>query len=79
MVFSGGHRVRVQGTDAATLIKTLNLPAHGPIRQAWTGEDLAEGWVDIQTENEGVILVNPAQVVYVRDVPDAEPLVHTGN
>jgi hypothetical protein len=79
MVFSGGHRVRVGGTDAATLIKTLGLPAFGPIRQAWSGEDLAEGWVDVQTEHEGVILVNPSQVAYVRDVRDEEPLAAYGN
>lgn len=71
LVFSGGHRVRVFGTNAETLIRTLNLPSTGPVRTP--GGSLADGWVNIQTENEGQILVNPAAVAYVRDVPDQEP------
>ncbi len=50
MVFSGGHRVLVQGSNAETLIQTLNLPGQGRVRTP-TGS-LAEGWVNIQTEDE---------------------------
>jgi hypothetical protein len=71
MVFSGGHRVRVIGTNAETLTRTLNLPSTGPVRTAWG--TLAEGWVSIQTEEEETILVNPATVAYVRDLPDQDP------
>lgn len=73
MVFSGGHRVRVRGTNAETLIQTLNLPAKDRVRTP-TGV-LAKGWVNLETEGEGVILVNPAQVGYVRDIEDAEPVL----
>lgn len=75
MVFSGGHRVRAKATDAVTLIQRLNLPAQEQIRMSDSGTMLAESWVDIETENEGVLLVNPAQVAYVRDVPDVEPVL----
>jgi hypothetical protein len=68
MVFSGGHRVRVVGTNAETLTRTLNLPSTGPVQAAWG--TLAKGWVNIQTEDEGTILVNPTTVAYVRDVED---------
>ena len=67
MVFSGGERVQVIGTNAVTLIRTLHRVHEAPIRPPGSGEDLAEGWIDIQTE-DGVILVNPAAVAYVRDV-----------
>ena len=72
MVFSGGHRVRVFGTSAETLIRTLNLPSTGPVRTP--GGSLAPGWIGIQTDTEGTILVNPSTVAYVRDVPDQEQL-----
>jgi hypothetical protein len=71
LVFSGGHRVRVLGTNAETLITTLNLPSTDPARTP--GGLLAEGWVGIQTEDEGTILVNPRTVARIRDVPDQEP------
>ncbi len=74
MVFTDGHRVRAVGTNAATLTRTLNRPASEEICLP-TGEVLAPGWIDIQTEREGVILVNPAQVAYVRDVPDHQPIL----
>jgi hypothetical protein len=74
MVFSGGHHVRVIGTNAETLTRTLNLPSTGPVRTAWGA--LPEGWVNIQTEDEGTILVNPGTVAYVRDVPDVETVEH---
>lgn len=35
---------------------------------------LAEGWIDVQTD-DGVILVNPAQVAYVRDVEEPAPVL----
>lgn len=73
MIFGGGHRVRVTGTNAETLIRTLNLPAKQPVRTP-TGV-LAEGWVNVQSEKEGVLLVNPAQVAYVRDLPEQEPVL----
>lgn len=74
MVFSNGHRVRVAGTNAPTLTLTLARPGHEQIRLP-TGEALAPGWIDIQTEDEGVILVNPTSVAYVRDVEDHEPVM----
>ena len=40
-------------------------PVFPPVR------NLHPGWIDIQTEEEGVILVNAAQVAYVRDIEDA--------
>jgi hypothetical protein len=69
MVFSGGHRVKVAMTNAQTLIQTLNRPGLGKPIQTPHGE-LAPGWVDIETEDEGVILVNPASVAFVRDIED---------
>jgi hypothetical protein len=74
LVFSGGHSVIVVGTNAETLIRTLNRPASGEEIQLPSGQRLAAGWVDVQTEDRGVILVNPAQVAYVRDAPDQEPV-----
>lgn len=68
MVFNGGHRVRVKGSNADTLTRTLHRPASGEEIRLPTGQRLAPGWVDIDTEEEGVILVNPAQVAYVRNV-----------
>jgi hypothetical protein len=76
LVFGGGHRVRVVGTNAETLIRTLNRPVSEEIRLP-SGQVLAPGWVDIQAEREGAILVNPSQVAYVRDVPDQEPVMET--
>lgn len=77
LIFSGGHRIVVGGTNAAVLTRSLNRAEGAEIRLP-TGETLAPGWVDVQTESEGVILVNPSQVAYVRDVPDQEPVLdHT--
>lgn len=76
LVFSGGHRVRVIGTNAEGLIQSLNRAARGEeIRPPLSPLPLAEGWVDVETEAEGVILVNPSEVAYVRDVPDHEPVL----
>lgn len=69
MVFSNGQRVRVVGTNAPVLTLTLNRAGHEQIRLP-SGETLAPGWINIQTEDQGVILVNPASVAYVRDVED---------
>lgn len=71
LVFNGGERVRVIGTNAPTLTRNLDRVRQGPIRLP-SGENLAPGWVDVQTE-DGVILVNPAAVAYVRDVEDSVP------
>lgn len=67
LVFSNGHRVRVIGTNAPTLTLTLARPGNEQIRLP-SGETLAPGWVDVDTEDEGVILVNPVSVAYVRDI-----------
>jgi hypothetical protein len=76
LVFSDGHQVRVSGTNAEGLIQGLNRASRGEeIRSPSTGTPLAPGWFPAQTESEGVILVNPSQVVYVRDVPDQEPVL----
>ena len=75
LVFNGGHRVGVIGTNAEGLIRNLNRVSQGPIRPPGSASPLAEGWVDVQTEEEGVILVNPLSVAYVRDVPDQEPVL----
>jgi hypothetical protein len=73
MVFSGGNRVQVLGTNAETCIRTLNRGLGGEeIRVPGSSSPLAQGWVDVQSD-EGVILVNPRTVAYVRDVPDQEP------
>lgn len=69
IVFNWGHRLRVVGTNAPNLTLTLDRAAVGT--RLPTGEDVAPGWIDIQTEEEGVILVNASQVAYVRDVEDA--------
>jgi hypothetical protein len=76
MVFSGGHRVRVVGTNAETLTRTLHLPATGEEVRLPTGQRLAPGWADVQTETEGTIFVNPTTVAYVRDVPDPQTVEH---
>ncbi|HYQ78445.1 MAG TPA: hypothetical protein VEP91_04960 [Solirubrobacterales bacterium] len=76
LVFSDGHQVRVSGTNAEGLIQGLNraLKEEG-IRSPSTGTPLAPGWFPAQTESGGVILVNPSQVAYVRDVPDQKPIL----
>jgi hypothetical protein len=73
MVFSGGERVSVVGTNAETLTLTLNRVKEGPIRLVGGGQ-LGEGWIDVQTD-DGVILVNPAQVAYVRDIEEPAPVL----
>jgi hypothetical protein len=77
VVFSGGHRVRVIGADAETLIQNLCRASQGPVKVPGSPYPLAEGWVDVQTEDEGVVLVNPAQVAYVRDVEDMPQVEET--
>ncbi len=62
MVFSGGHRVIVIGTNAAGLIQALDR----------SGSD---GWVPVSTEVEGEILVNPNQVAYLREIGDQESVL----
>jgi hypothetical protein len=73
LVFSGGEKVSVVGTNAETLTLNLNRAKDGPVRMT-SGVHLGEGWVDVQTDN-GVILVNPVQVAYVRDVAEDEPIL----
>jgi hypothetical protein len=76
MVFSGGERVKVVGTNAETLTQNLNRASGSePIRLPGSASPLAPGWVDVQTEN-GVILVNPATVAYVRDLPEPGEVVY---
>lgn len=76
LVFSGGHRVRVSGTNAEGLIQNLNRASRGEqIRPAGSPVPLAEGWADVQTEAEGVIFVNPSQVAYVHEGPEQEPVL----
>lgn len=77
LIFSGGHRVRVIGADAESLIQNLGRATQGAVKVPGSPYPLAEGWVDVQTENEGVILVNPAQVAYVRDVDDMPQVEET--
>jgi hypothetical protein len=67
IVFTGGHRVITSFADAKAIIRNLNRATVGPV-QTPTGW-LAEGWVDIETD-EGVIFVSPSQVAYVRDLED---------
>jgi len=74
LVFGGGHRIAVEGTNAAVLTRSLHRAGSAEIRLP-TGETLAPGWVDVQTASEGVILVNPSQVAYVRDLPDQESVL----
>jgi hypothetical protein len=69
IIFNSGHRLHVVATNAPTLTQTLARATADRTRLP-TGETLALGWTDIQTEEEGVILVNAAQVAYVRDVED---------
>jgi hypothetical protein len=73
LVFSGGERVSVVGTNAETLTVSLNRAKEGSIRLA-NGSQLGDGWIDVQTD-DGVILVNPAQVAYVRDVEKPAPVL----
>jgi hypothetical protein len=73
LVFSGGERVTIIGTNAETLLQTLNLPAEQVIRGP-NGQMLAPVWTHLQTP-DGTIFVNPAQVAqvaYVEDVADVE-------
>lgn len=76
LVFSGGHQVQVRGGNAESLIQSLNRASKGEeIRSLSSGSVLPPGWLPVQTESEGEILVNPAEVAYVRDVPDQEPVL----
>jgi hypothetical protein len=76
LVFSGGHRVRVSGGNAESLIQSLNRAfKREEIRSLSSGAQLAPGWLPVQTESEGEILVNPGEVAYVRDLPDQEPVL----
>jgi hypothetical protein len=76
LVFSGGHRVQVSGGNAESLIQSLNRASRGEeVRSLSSGTPLAQGWLAVQTEGEGEILVNPAEVAYVRDVPNQEPVL----
>ncbi len=72
IVFTGGHRVTTSAADAKAITHNLSRADDGP---AWTPTgELAEGWVDIETD-EGTILVNRDQVAYVRNVVDPEPVL----
>lgn len=69
----------------------IKFESAAPMPKAWSKASIAQseekrfalpapglrwpGWFPVQTEAEGVILVNPAQVAYVRDVPDQEPVL----
>jgi hypothetical protein len=75
MVFSGGHRVRVATTNAEGLALALNRPRQGKEIRSARGSILSPGWMEVETEDEGVIVVNPEQVAYVRDVKDFEPIL----
>lgn len=73
LVFSGGHRVQVSGGSAESLIQGLNRAAKGEeIRSLSSGALLPQGWLPVQAESEGEILVNPTEVAYVRDVPEKD-------
>lgn len=68
--------MRVSGTNAEGLIQSLNRATNREqIRHPGSGVPLAKGWLDVETETEGMILVNPSEVAYVRDVPDQEPVL----
>jgi len=76
LVFSNGQRVRVSGTNAEGLTRSLNrASSEEEIRSPSTGGPLPQGWLPVQTEEEGEILVNPSEVAYVRDVPNQEPVL----
>jgi hypothetical protein len=77
MVFGGGHRVRVATTNAEGLTLTLNRPKQGQGIRTARGSTLPPGWIEVETEDEGVILVNPASVAYVRDVEDMPQVEET--
>lgn len=74
MVFSGGHRVRVDTTNAEGLALTLNRPKRGEEIRSARGSIIPPGWIEVDAD-EGSILVNPDQVAYVRDIPDQEPVM----
>lgn len=69
MVFSGGHVVRVPTTNAEGLALTLNRPKSRQEIRSARGSILPPGWIEIQAE-DGIALVNPDQVAYLRDVSD---------
>lgn len=69
MVFSDGHRVGVATTNAEGLASTLTRSRRGEEIRSTRGSILPPGWVEIQAD-EGVILVNPDRVAYVRDVEE---------
>lgn len=78
IVFSDGVRMRAVMTDAETLRRTLNYARMTAVDEDPSAvANAASGWARVETETEGVIYVNPAQVAYVRDVPDKEILEHT--
>lgn len=60
---------RGAGADAESLIRNLGRASQGEVKVPGSPYPLAKGWVDVQTK-EGVVIVNPAQVAYVRDIPD---------
>jgi hypothetical protein len=65
IIFGGGERLVVPAGDAESVIESLNRCRGGPIRIP--GGQLAAGWVDVLSM-DGVVLVNPDQVAYVRDL-----------
>lgn len=75
IVFSGGHRVRVTTGNAEGLALTLNRPKQGQEIRSSRGAVLPPGWIEIETDDEGVIVVNPDQVAYIRDLKDQEPVM----
>lgn len=75
MVFSGGHRVRVSASNAEGLALTLNRPKQGQEIRSARGSVLPPGWIEIETDDEGVIVVHPDQVAYVRDLEDEAPVM----
>lgn len=76
MIFSGGHSVRVSTTNAEGLALTLNRPKQGQEIRSARGSILPPGWIEIQAD-EGIVLVNPDQVAYVRDVEDMPQVEET--
>ncbi len=75
IVFSGGHRVQVITSNAEGLALTLNRPKQRQEIRSNRGSVLPPGWIEIETTSEGVILVNPDQVAYVRDLEDRAPVM----
>jgi hypothetical protein len=75
LVFSGGHRVRVSASNAEGLAVTLNRPKQGQEIRSARGSILPPGWIEIETDSEGVILVNPATVAYVSDADKQQPVM----